>query len=46
MMSKGYHVDFERTYRERASSTSTAKDTKGRYRVSEDTVVTSPIGSI
>ena len=45
-MTKGYHVDFERTYRERTSSTSTAKDNKGSYRASEDTVVTSPIGSI
>jgi EEF1A N-terminal glycine/lysine methyltransferase len=45
-LSKGYHIDFEQTYRERASSTSTTKDTNNRYRASEDIVVTSPIGSI
>ena len=44
---KEYLADLGHSYRERASSTSTAKDTKGRrYRASEDTMVTSPIGSI
>lgn len=43
---KEYMVDMGRSYRDRASSTATAKDTKTRYRASEDTVVTSPIGSI
>lgn len=43
---KEYVVDLRRSYRDRTSSTATAKDTKTRYRASEDTVVTSPIGSI
>lgn len=45
-IAKEYVVDLEPSYRDRASSTSTAKGPKSRYRISEDTVVTSPIGSI
>lgn len=45
-IAKEYLVDLEPSYRERASSTSTAKGGKNRYRDSEDTVVTSSIGSI
>ncbi|KIP11944.1 hypothetical protein PHLGIDRAFT_98631 [Phlebiopsis gigantea 11061_1 CR5-6] len=45
-VSKEYVVELEPSYRDRASSTSTAKGTKHRYRPNEDAVPTSPIGRI
>ena len=45
-VAKEYVVDLEPSYRNRASSTSTAKGPKHQYKPNEDTIPSSPIGRI